>query len=237
MPAPGPEPGWTPFFPHRGSGGLHSLLARRYSEYVAAVERDLSEPLFGKLDRLVVLVDLLSALHAGAAAFADTRAALAEAAGALRWRRSLLEMAMAIGTLQGLPSIVSRVVFAATKSDHVGERQRENLASLLRRVVEPVSPVRSAYLAVAAVRCTRDIVWTLDDHPVSAVEGRRVGETRPVRSFPGEVPNTPPDEAFWAHKFLALPVFEPVRPPDGGRGGVANLGLDALLLALLDDVL
>lgn len=243
MPAPGPEPAWTPFFPHRGSGGLHTLLARRYEAYVKAVERDLSEPLFGRLDRLVVLVDLLSALHAGPAAFEDTRAALAEAAGALRWRRGLLETAAALGRLRAPPRVVSRVVFAATKSDHVGERQRANLAALLRRVVEPVVPVRAAYLPIAAVRCTEDIVWSLDSgeeggaRPVSAVRGRKVGDSRPVRSFPGEVPNTPPDGSYWAHRFLALPAFEPIRPPDGGRGGVPNLGLDALLIALLDDVL
>ena len=237
MPAPGPEPAWTPFFPHRGAGGLHALLARRYDAYVGAVERDLADPLFGKLDRLVVLVDVLSALHAGPAAFEDMRAALAEAAGALRWRRSLVETAMALGRLRAPPAIVSRVVFAATKSDHVGDRQRENLAALLRRIAEPTAKTRAAYLAIAAVRCTEEIVWLLDDRPVSAVRGRVLNEQRPVRSFPGEVPHTPPDAAFWAHPFLELPHFEPIRPPDAGRGGVPNLGLDALLVALLDDVL
>jgi predicted YcjX-like family ATPase len=237
MPAPGPEPAWTPFFPHRGAGGLHALLARRYAAYAAAVERDLSDPLFGKLDRLVVLVDVLSALHVGPAAFDDMRAALAEAAGALRWRRGLLETAAALTRLRAPPAVVSRVVFAATKSDHVGDRQRENLAALLRRIAEPTARVRAAYLAIAAVRCTTDIVWLLDDRPVSAVRGRIIGTPRPARSFPGEVPHTPPDAEFWAHPFLELPQFEPVRPPDDGRGGVPNLGLDALLVALLDDVL
>ena len=119
----------------------HGLLARRYAAYTEAVQRDLSDPLFGKLDRMVVLVDLLSALHAGPEAFADTRMALAEAAGALRWRRNLLETAAALGRLQAPPRVVSRVVFAATKADHVGARQRGNLAALLRHVVEPVVPV------------------------------------------------------------------------------------------------
>lgn len=236
MPAPGPEPAWMPFFPLRGQGGLVGLLARRYAAYVKSVERDLADPLFGKLDRLVVLVDVLSALHAGPAGFADMRRALTEAAAALRWRRGLLEMAYALGRLRAPPHVVSRVVFAATRSDHVGDRQRENLAGLLRRIAEPVTRVRAACFAIAAVRCTEDIVWLLDERPVSAVRGRVLGEVRPVRSFPGEVPHSPPDAAFWAHPFLELPQFEPMRPPDGGRGGVPQLGLDALLLALLDDV-
>lgn len=242
MPAPGDAPPWMAFFPHRGSrrggsGGLHGLLGRRYDAYVAAVLRDLSDPLFGKLDRMVVLVDVLSALGAGSAAFADMQAALAEASGGLRWRRSLLETAMALGRLRAPPRVVSRVVFAATKSDHVGDRQRENLAALLRRIAEPAAAVPASYLAIAAVRCTTDITWMLDGRPVSAVQGRRLGDDRPIRSFPGEVPHTPPGAEFWAHPFLELPQFEPVRPVDAGRGGVPNLGLDTLLVTLLDDVL
>ena len=58
-----------------------------------------------------------------------------------------------------------------------------------------------------------------------------------LRSYPGEVPDRPPDDAFWAYPFLQVPEFEPLRPPDGGRGGVPELGLDSLLGFLLDDVL
>ena len=237
MPAPGPEPAWMPFFPHRGQGGLHALLARRYDAYVAAVRRDLSDPLFGRLDRLVVLVDLLAALAAGEAAFRDTQAALNEAAAALRWDRTWWETALALGRLQAPPPIVTRTVFAATKSDHVGERQRANLSALLRHVVAPAAPVRAAYFAMAAVRCTEDEVMQLGGHAVSGVIGRRLGDERPVRFYPGEVPSEAPDARFWQHRFLRMPEFEPLRPTDGGRGGVRGIGLDAVLLALLDDVL
>ena len=51
------------------------------------------------------------------------------------------------------------------------------------------------------------------------------------------MPDRPPDDAFWAHPFLQLPDFEPLRPPQDGRGGVPELGLDAMLCFLLDDVL
>lgn len=240
MPAPGPEPAWMPFFPHGGGGGLHALLALRYAAYVQAVQADLSDPMFGNLDRIVVLVDLLSALSSGEAAFADASGAIATAAGALRWRRSLLDAALALGRLQLPPRTVSRVAYAVTKSDHVAERQRGNLAALLRSVAAPqgaAPDVRMAYLPVAAVRCTEDFVWTLDSRPVSAVRGRRIGDERLLRSYPGEVPDRPPDAEFWAHPFLQLPVFEPRRPPDGGRGGVPELGLDELLLFLLDGAL
>ena len=245
MRAPGPEPAWTPFFPNLGAAGLQSLLARRYAAYVEAVQRDLNEPMFGNLDRIVVLVDLLTALHAGSSAFADAAGAVAAAAGALRWRRSWIETAWALGRLRLPPRIVSRVAFGATKADHVADRQRGNLAALLRNVANAggevgladAAEVNTAYLSLAAVRCTEDFVWTLDGRPVSAVRGRRIGDDRMLRSYPGEVPDRLPDDAFWAHPFLQVPDFEPLRPPDAGRGGVPELGLDALLSFLLDDYL
>ena len=239
MPAPGPEPVWTPFFPNRGTGGLQELLAQRYAAYIEAVERDLNEPMFGNLDRIVVLVDLLTALHAGPGAFADAAAAIAAAAGALRWRRSWIETVWALSNLRLPPRTVSRVVFAATKADHVADRQRGNLAALLRNVAGAgaATDVETLHMAVAAVRCTEDFVWTLDGRPVSAVRGRRIGDDRMLRSYPGEVPDRAPDDAFWAHRFLQPPEFEPLRPPDAGRGGVPELGLDTLLSFLLDDFL
>jgi predicted YcjX-like family ATPase len=80
-------------------------------------------------------------------------------------------------------------------------------------------------------------VWTLEGHPVSAVRGRVAGEARPGRSYPGEVPDHVPDAAFWTYPFLALPDFEPMRLPLGGRGGVPHIALDALLVFLLEDLL
>ena len=242
MPAPGPEPGWMPFFPHRGpnrgSGGLHALLAERYTRYVDAVRADLAEPMFGNLDRIVVLADLLTALHAGADAFADTAAALAAAAAALRWEWSWAEALLALGRLQLPPRAISRVAFVATKADHVAERQRGNLAALLRDAARPPEgSAATGYFAAASVRCTEDLVWALEGRPVSAVRGRRIGDERMLRSYPGEVPDRMPGPAFWEHPFLELPEFEPRRPPDSGRGGVPELGLDAVLAFLLEDVL
>jgi hypothetical protein len=46
-----------------------------------------------------------------------------------------------------------------------------------------------------------------------------------------------PDDAFWRHRFLALPDFEPMRLPEAGRGGIPQLGLDALVAFLLADIL
>ncbi len=238
MPAPGPEPPWMAFFPMQGSAGLKTLLESRYEAYLGAVRRDLASPLFANVDRLVMLADVLSALHAGPAAFTDTSTALAAAAGSLRWNRSWLEALGALAELRLPPRVISRVAFAATKADHVADRQRGNLAALMRSLTDmPGTGVKTGHFAIASVRCTEDFVWTLEGRPVSAVRGRVLGQHVMTRSYPGEVPDRPPDAAFWAHPFLALPQFEPMRLPDGGRFGIPNIGMDALLDFLLEDVL
>ena len=237
MPAPGLEPPWMAFFPLEGDGPFAGLLARRYDAYVDAVRRDLASPLFANVDRLVVLADVLTALHAGEAAFADTRDALAAAAGALRFRFSFAEALTALAGLRFPARIIDRVAFVATKADHVADRQRGNLAALMKTLAQiPGDGIASAHFAAASVRCTEDFVWTLEGRPVSAVRGRVLGESVLTRSYPGEVPDRPPDAEFWQHPFLALPDFEPMRLRDGGASGIPNIGMDGLLDFLLGDV-
>ncbi len=238
MPAPGLEPPWMAFFPLTADGAFAALLARRYDAYVEAVRRDLASPLFANVDRLVVLADVLTALHAGQAAFADTSAALAAAAGALRWRFSFADAFSSLLQWQLPARIIDRVAFVATKADHVADRQRGNLAALMKTLAHiPGEGVAHAHFAAASVRCTEDFVWTLEGRPVSAVRGRVLGQSVLTRSYPGEVPDRPPDADFWQHPFLALPQFEPMRLRDGGASGVPNIGMDALLNFLLGDVL
>jgi predicted YcjX-like family ATPase len=238
MPAPGPQPPWMEFFPLTGNSDLKNLLDLRFEAYKDAVRRDLASPLFADVDRLVILADILTALHAGQAAFTDMRAALGAASSALRWSFSLWDALGALTEFRLPPKIISRVAFAATKADHVADRQRGNLAALMRSLTEiPNEAVKTGHFAIASVRCTEDFVWTLEGRPVSAVRGRVLGNQVMTRSYPGEVPDRPPDSDFWVHPFLALPHFEPMRLPDGGRMGVPNIGLDALLAFLLEDVL
>jgi predicted YcjX-like family ATPase len=226
------------FFPLPGRSPLARAMQARFNAYVGTVQRDLMSPMFGELDSLVVLADLLSALHQGQPAFADARLALAAAADALRWERSWTDYLAAFAQLRLPPSPIKRVAFVATKADHIAARQRGNLTSLMRQITQvPQSGVTSAVFSIASVRCTEDVVETLGGRPVSAVRGRIIGDSRPARFYPGEVPDSAPDDMFWQHRFLALPDFEPMRLPEGGRGGIPQIGLDTLIAFLLADIL
>jgi uncharacterized protein len=237
MPSPGDAPPWTLFFPMVEQGPLQDLLKDRYAAYLDAVRRELMAPSFGSLDRLVVLADVLSALHRGMTAFADAQMALAAAADALRWQRSWGDWLGALARLEIPGRAIERVAFVATKADHVAARQRGNLAALMRHLTSvPHGSATSEVFALASVRCTEDIVETLEGRPVSAVRGRILGNSKAAKSYPGEVPDLPPDDLFWTHRFLALPDFEPLRPPENGRGGVPHIALDSLLAFLLADL-
>jgi predicted YcjX-like family ATPase len=238
MPPPGAQPPWMQFFPLPGRSPLVNLMEARFDAYVDAVRRDLMSPMFGDLNGLVVLADLLSALHQGQTAFADAQLALAAAANALRWDLSWSDYLAAFVQLKLPPSAIRHVAFAASKADHIAARQRGNLTALMRRITRvPNEGVTSAVFSIASVRCTEDVVETLAGRPVSAVRGRIIGEPRPARFYPGEVPDGLPDDTFWQHRFLALPDFEPMRLPEDGRGGIPQLGLDALIAFLLTDIL
>ena len=236
MPAPGAEPPWIGFFPWRGRGGLAGLLAERYEAYRESVRDGLVSPLFGHMDRMVVLADLLTALHTGRDSFADAQAALAAAAGALRWRSSLADTVKALLSLRWPPPVIRRVAYAATKADHVASRQRGNLRALIAALAPAGGDVEARHFAVSAIRCTEDATMRLDGRAVSAVRGRIAGAGVGL-SYPGEVPDQPPDDAFWAGEFFDLPAFEPTRLPGAGRAGVPQIELDALLTFLLDDLL
>jgi predicted YcjX-like family ATPase len=245
---PREEPPWMEFFPLQGNSPLMHLMERRFDKYREAVRRDLIAPSFGRVDRLVVLANVLGALHSGPEVFAETRAALDVVSAALRfrpssllpeWMAALVPGWMLPDWLTSLIGGIHTVAYVATKSDHVADRQRGNLAALMGQLVAapPRSGFSSRSFALSSVRCTEDIIWTLDGRPVSAVRGRIKGHDKPARSYPGEVPDRIPDKTFWDYPFLALPDFEPRRLPEGGKGGVPHINLDKLLTFLLEDVL
>jgi uncharacterized protein len=231
MPAPGAPAPWMHFFPMTGTGPLARLMQARFDAYLGSVRDALAAPGFARIDRLVVVADLLSALHAGQSAFTDAAQALTLVAQALARRHPLPFLP---SWLQ--PWGIGRIAFAATKSDHVASRQRANLASLMARLIDAPAHAPWRSFAIAAINCTEDFVWTLDNRPVSAVRGHVAGHGL-VRSYPGEVPDRPPTEADWAHPFLSLPDFSPKRLDPGGRGTIPQLELDRLLVFLLEDML
>jgi predicted YcjX-like family ATPase len=226
---------WFFPMPHPEGGGLASLCARRFQAYLQDQRVNFFEPFFRRFDRQAVLVDVLGALHAGEEAFDDTAEALAEITRALRYGGSWLDLV----TGQG----VRRVALVATTSDHVPGPARESLVALLRDLTEVpreralAAGAEAAVHAVAAVRCTQDSEARLEGRSVPVVRGIRLGDRKPSRVDPGEVPRRRPPPGWWDAAPFEMPVFQPPQLDPAGRHGVPHLGLDALLAWLIGDLL
>ena len=107
---------------------MADLLRERYDAYRDQVREDLVSPLFGNLDRLIVLADLLTPLHARANELRRRAGGLASGVRGVAVALLLDRGRGGVAALRRPPSVIRRVAYAATKADHVASRQRGNLA-------------------------------------------------------------------------------------------------------------
>ena len=191
-------------------GSLWAMMVRRYEAYKDVVVRPFFRDHFARLDRQIVLVDALSAFNAGPEALRDLEAALAGILECFRIGRSTI--------LSNLfrPRI-DRILFAATKADHLHQSSHDRLEAILRRTVAKAAE-RAEYagadidvVALAAVRATREAQVQRGRDKLPSILGTpaagesNAGETfdgnTEVATFPGDLPADPErlftgDDAF-----------------------------------------
>ena len=217
-------------------GSLAALMEARFEAYKRTIVQPFFTHLARNVDRQIVLVDVLRALNAGEEAFADHRLALDTILAAFRFgRRSLLRRLFG--------ARIDRVLFAATKADHVPALQRDHLEALMANLVEAptlrakAARARVAATALASIRCTEDGTDAISGRKVDVVIGLPEGGKRRVRFFPGIVPVVPPPPGFWGERFTGFPVFQPPRITGAAEDGVPHINLDKALDFLLGDAL
>jgi predicted YcjX-like family ATPase len=182
-------------------------------------------------------------LHYGA-----RRGVLAHAAaGILRGATAILPVCLAKAGRAAADRVggsrIGRVVFVATKADHVLALKRNNLRHLLRSLAgatesrQTMAGAQVSYQVAASLRSTEDDVALLDGRPVQVVKGRVIGEDKVRPFYVGDVPVAMPPENFWTDGFFELPRFRPPPIDPSGRDGLPHLGLDAVLEELLGDLL
>src|SRR5262249_9462507 len=99
---------------------------------------------------------------------------------------------------------IDKVLFAATKADHVPDIQRDHLAALLRNMAAfPALEVRSSnaqldVTALASVISTAEDTQEIDGQRLQVVVGRPVGSKTQSKFFVGNVPIRPPRADAWA---------------------------------------
>lgn len=217
-----------------GRGSLHALMAERFEAYKDKVVRRFFRDHFARLDRQIVLVDVLSALNAGAPGLDDLERSLALTVDSFAFGRT------------GLASWwggarIDRVLFAATKADHVAADQHANLQSLLESfLAAPLNKVRFdgaqvQAMALASVKSTETVRAEHQGRSLTCVKGRPVGRDAETVIFPGDVPanrSAVPESAAGRFDFA---TFQP--PPGLGADGrgLPNVRLDKALQFLIGD--
>jgi len=186
------------------STSLYAMLERRYEAYKEVVVRPFFRDHFVRLDRQIVLVDTLRALNAGPDAVRDIETALTAVLAAFRQ-----------GEINAVSRLVSRridrILFAATKADHVHSSSHDRLEAILNRLVANASRrarfagAETRSLALAAIRATRE--GSIDEKGEALnviigtpIEGEKLGKNTydgktEIALFPGDLPDNP-DSVF-----------------------------------------
>jgi uncharacterized protein len=167
-------------------GSLWAMMVRRYEAYKDVVVRPFFRDHFARLDRQVVLVDALAAFNAGPEALHDLEAALAGILDCFRTGRSTFFSNM-------FRPRIDRILFAATKADHLHHSSHDRLEAVLRRTVAKAAD-RAEYagadidvVALAAVRATREAQVQRGRDKLPSILGTPInGETANGESFDGE---------------------------------------------------
>ncbi|EEX92574.1 hypothetical protein VIOR3934_04959 [Vibrio orientalis CIP 102891 = ATCC 33934] len=202
------------FFPCRvddnvkaGKGSNLAMLKARYNEYQQKVVKAFYKHHFSTFDRQIVLVDCLQPLNAGYESFQDMRHALEQIMHSFRYGRSnLLKRLFA-------PRI-DKILFAATKADHVTPEQHPNLVSLLQQMVHPAwqsasyENIEMSCITMASIQATQAGFINKGDQAYPALQGTTVDE-QALTVFPGEVPKKLPDQAYWQEQGFEFTAFRP----------------------------
>ncbi|MDB5546849.1 MAG: amino acid regulated cytosolic protein [Tardiphaga sp.] len=182
---------------HAPNGSQWAMMQRRYEAYKDIVVRPFFHDHFSRLDRQIVLVDALAAFNAGPEALRDLEAALSQILDCFRIGRSTLWSTL-------FRPRVDRILFAATKADHLHHSSHDRLEAILRRMVDRAATsatfagAQVDVVALAAVRATREAQVRRDGETLPSILGTPAkgeiaggdmfdGDTE-VATFPGDLP-------------------------------------------------
>lgn len=186
----------------------YAMLKRRYEEYQNKVVKQFYRKYFATFDRQIVLVDCLQPLMAGSESFHDMKHALSQIMKSFRYGSSNLLRRL-------FSSRIDKILFAATKSDHVTPDQHGNLVSLLQQLVHPAwqetafENIEMSCMSIASIQATQAGFITKGSDNIPALRGTTL-EGEPMTLYPGDVPARLPKSDFWQQGGFEFTSFRPL---------------------------
>lgn len=210
------------------------MLRARYRYYCDNVVKKFYREHFLRFDRQIVLVDCLQPLNSGPQAFNDMRLALTQLMQSFHYgQRTLFRRLFA--------PVIDKLLFAATKADHVTVDQHANLVALLQQLVQDAwqnaafEGITMDCVGLASVQATRSGLIDVQGESIPALRGERLRDGAPLTVYPGEVPARLPGSAFWERQGFQFEQFRP--PVTDVDAPLPHIRLDAALEFLIGDKL
>ncbi len=171
-------------------GALWREMERRYDAYKLKVVKPFFRDHFSRIDRQIVLVDVLGAIHAGPPAVEDLRRAMSEILGAFRPGRNAFLSQLLLGKR------VEKILFAATKADHLHHKQHPRLTAIIEALVSDARTradfkgAETAAMSIAAIRATTEETIEHEGRKLDCVRGTLLNGKQ-AAFYPGELPDDP----------------------------------------------
>ncbi len=172
-------------------GSLWREMERRFESYKRRIVKPFFRDHFARIDRQVVLVDALGAIHDGPRAVEDLRHAMAEILGAFRPGRNAFLTQLLLGKR------VEKILFAATKADHLHHSQHGRLTAIMEALLRDAKDradfagARTAAMSIAALRATIEETVEHEGRKLDCVRGTLLDGGRRAAFYPGELPEDP----------------------------------------------
>jgi predicted YcjX-like family ATPase len=231
-------------------GSLWAMMERRYEAYKAHVVRPFFHDHFARLDRQIVLIDVLAALNGGQSAVADLERAMTEILECFRTGANSLWSSL-------FSPRIDRIVLAATKADHLHHQSHDRLEAILAKLagralaLAEYGGAEVKVLALAAIRATREAMARRNGETLPCIVGYPLpGEIigrhtfngdEEFAIFPGDLPADPAAALKgWQteHGEMRFVRFRPPNPvplPSGGFAPFPNIRLDRAIETLIGD--
>ncbi len=172
-------------------GSLGREFERRFESYKRNIVKPFFRDHFAKIDRQIVLVDVLGAINAGPAAVEDLRQAMKRILTAFRPGRN----AFLARIFQGRR--IDKILFAATKADHLHHSQHGQLTAITQALLRDAKDradfagAETAAMSIAALRTTVEETVDHRDGLLEVVRGRLLENGKQAAFYPGKLPDDP----------------------------------------------
>jgi hypothetical protein len=166
-------------------------MERRFEAYKSKVIKPFFRDHFARIDRQIVLVDVLDALHKGPQAVTDLRDAMAEILSAFRPGHSGFLSRLLRGHR------VDKILFAATKADHLHHSQHARLTALMQALTREARDranfkgAATQAIALAALRATVEETMNHNGKLLDCVRGTVLNSGAQAAYYAGELPENP----------------------------------------------